>query len=335
MTTDERSSAALDLHEVPCDYCGTAEADVVMTGRDRICGLPGTFTVAACRRCGLMRTNPQPTVESLGSAYGDGYLPHHAEVGMPKPPRGFLRWALVNYRGYPLGEAGCPVLGCVAWPLAALRLRNRKHVGYLAYEGAGRLLDFGCGIGRYVAQMAAAGWKAEGIDLAAEAVAAGRKAGLTIHRGTLPGAALPPESYDLVTLWHALEHVPSPMATLEAVRSLLRPGGRVAVVCPLCDSLAARWFGPAWYGLDLPRHLTHFTRATLRRHVEAAGLAVEHVQCIRRPTFVSRSYAYLAEDTGRGLHRWLGRSHGAARLFSHVALALRRTDEVLFVARRR
>jgi hypothetical protein len=107
------------------------------------------------------------------------------------------------------------------------------------------------------------------------------------------------------------------------------------VVCPLSDSLAARWFGSAWYGLDLPRHLTHFTRATLRRHLEAAGFAVERRQCIRRPTFVNRSYGYLAAETGSALDRWLGRSHAAARLFSHVALALGRTDEMLFVARRK
>ena len=334
-TTSEQNATPLQLREVPCDFCGSTEADPVMSGPDRFCGLPGEFHVVACRQCGLARTNPQPTVETLGAAYPDAYSPHRAEVAAPEPPRGFLRWVLVNYRGYPLGERGCPVLRTFAWPAAKLKLRNRKFVGYLDYEGDGRLLDFGCGIGRYVAQMAAAGWKAEGIDLVPEAVAAGRNAGLTIHQGTLPGTELPTDYYDLVTLWHALEHVPSPKATLEAVRPLLKPGGRLVVVCPLSDSLAARWFGSAWYGLDLPRHLTHFTRATLRRHVEAAGFAVERTQCIRRPTFVNRSYEYLARETGSALHRWLGRSHAVARLFSHVALALGRTDEMLFVARRK
>ena len=307
----------------------------MMSGPDRFCGLPGEFHVVTCRQCGLARTNPQPTVETLGAAYPDAYSPHRAEVAVPEPPRGFLRWVLVNYRGYPLGERGCPVLRTFAWPLAAMKLRNRKFAGYLDYAGDGRLLDFGCGIGRYVAQMAAAGWKAEGIDLVPEAVAAGRKAGLVIHEGTLPGTDLAQNHYDLVTLWHALEHVPCPKATLEAIRPLLRPDGRLVVVCPMSDSLAARWFGTAWYGLDLPRHLTHFTRATLRRHLEAAGFAVERTQCIRRPTFVNRSYAYLARQTGSALHRWLGRSHAAARLFSHVALLLGRTDETLLVARRK
>jgi len=329
------SESALQFRDVPCDYCGSRETDPVMSGPDRFCGLPGEFHVVACRQCGLLRTNPQPTVETLGAAYPDAYSPHRAEVAPPPPPQGLLRWALVNYRGYPSGEPASSVVRFLARPWAALKLRNRKYVGYLDYEGDGRLLDFGCGIGRYVARMAAAGWKAEGIDLVPEAVAAGRKAGLMIHQGTLPGAALPTDYYDLVTLWHALEHVPSPKATLKAIRPLLMPGGRLAVVCPLSDSLAARWFAAAWYGLDLPRHLTHFTQATLRRHLEAAGFAVAAEQCIRRPTFVNRSYEYLAQDTGSALHRWLGRSHAAARLFSHLALALHRTDEMLFIARQK
>ena len=58
----------------------------------------------------------------------------------------------------------------------------------------------------------------------AEVLLRGREAGLMLHLGTLPGADLPPQVYDVVTMWQALEHVPSPKATLEAVRRLLRPG---------------------------------------------------------------------------------------------------------------
>ena len=330
----DNTAGPLELRDVPCDFCGSAEADLVMTGRDRFCGLPGEFRVVACRRCGLTRTNPQPTIATIGAAYPEGYTLHREELRPAGEPAGLVRWALVNLRGYPLGRRSPAPLRWLLWPRAALALRNRRNVGYLAYEGGGRLLDYGCGIGKYVAEMAAAGWRAEGMDLVPQAVAAGRAAGLDLRVGTMPGTAIESERYDLVTMWHVLEHVPSPRATLEAIRGILRPGGRVALVCPLSDSLAARLFGPAWYGLDLPRHLTHFTRATLRRHLEAAGLAVERERCIRRPTFFTRSYGYLSEDTGRPLHRRLARSHFAARLASHLALAAGRTDEALFVARR-
>ena len=331
--TTPKDATSLELEEVPCDYCGSEAADVVLTGRDRLCGLPGRFQVVVCRACGLARTNPRPTAASLVSAYPQ-YEPHQAEVRPGGPPTGFLRWALVNLRNYPLGQRAPAPVRWLLWPWAAVRLRNRKHVGYLAHEGEGHLLDFGCGVGKYIAQMAASGWQAEGIDLVPEAVRVGRQAGLPIHVGTLPGADLPTDHYDLITMWHALEHVPSPMATLKAARVLLRSGGRLGVVCPLSDALAARWFGSTWYGLDLPRHLTHFTRATLKRHLKAAGFKVERMHTIRRPTFVRRSFGYLAEETGKPLHRRLARSHALARLLSHAGLLVRRTDEMLFVARR-
>ena len=325
--------STVDLEEVPCDYCGATEADVLFTHRDCLGALPGDFAVVACRRCGLRRTNPRPTLATLGNAYPSGYEFHQG--GSVRLPTGLLLWALVNFRNYPLGRKAPAPLRWLGWPAAALRLRNRKFIGYLAYEGEGRLLDFGCGGGRYVAQMLAAGWKAEGIDMFSAAVETGRKAGLTIHQGTLPGTSLPKQHYDLVTMWHVLEHVPSPMATLKAVSEVLKPGGRLAVVCPMGDSLTARLFGSAWSGTEVPRHLTHFTHKTLPRHLEAAGFTVERAHAIRRPTFVRRSLAIFAEDTGRPFCGRLARSHVLARALSHVALWLGRTSEVLFVARRK
>ena len=333
-TAADPNADGLPLEEVPCDYCGSMEADILLTGRDRTSGWPGRFHVVRCRQCGLARTNPRPTLEALGKAYPATYECYRADSLPAGPPRGFLRWALINYRGYPPGRRSPAIVRWLLAPWATLRLRNRKAVGYLPFEWDGRLLDFGCGSGRYVAQMAAAGWRAEGMDLVASAVRTGRRMGLTIHEGTLPGAALPEASYDLVTMWHALEHVPRPLATLKAARALLRPGGRLAVVCPLSDSLTARWFGEAWYGLDVPRHLTHFTQATLGRHLESAGFVVESVHPIRRPTFVHRSFGYRAEDTGRWIHRRLSRCHALSRGVSHLAAALRRTDEALFIAKR-
>jgi SAM-dependent methyltransferase len=167
------------------------------------------------------------------------------------------------------------------------------------------------------------------------AVDIGRSAGLTLHAGTLPGAALPPESFDVVTMWQALEHVPSPRATLAAVRELLSPGGRLLVVLPRLDSLEARWFGSAWFGLELPRHLTHFTAATLRRHLEAAGLEFVRLRSIRRPAIIRRSYAQLADETGRARHKRLSRSRIAAGILSWIAYAAGRSGQMICEARRR
>ena len=331
----QAGEAPWQLEEAPCDFCGATESSLLLQGHDRLCGVPGQWNVVACSRCGLARTNPRLTPESLTRAYTTGYEAHQDGGLAAAPPEGRLRWALVNYRGYPLGQPARWPWRWLLKPWAGLTLRDRRNAGYLPFEGQGRLLDFGCGVGRYVAQMVAAGWQAEGLDLSGEAVRTGCQAGLTLHQGTLPGASLPLGAYDVIMMWHALEHVPSPMATLRAARELLRPGGCLVVSSPLMDSLAAWWFGPAWYAWgELPRHLTHFTRGTLRRHLEKAGFRVEQMLAMRRPAFFRRSYAYLADDTGRGLHRRLARSRTVPRLASYLALLLGRTDEVLFVARR-
>jgi len=335
MTDTQPTTADPDpwtLEEVPCDFCGATDADTVLESREWLHGLPGTFTVVRCRTCGLVRTNPRPTLESLGRAYPEDYQAYRLPERAKRPPKGLRRWALVNLRGYPLGEKAAVPLRWLLWPFAAAVLKHRDAVGYFTYQGDGRLLDFGCGGGKYLAQMAAAGWHAEGLDLSPDAVREAARSGLTIHLGTLPGADLPRGAYDLVTLWHAIEHVPSPMATLNAIRELIRPGGTLAVICPRFDSIPAQWYGAAWYGLDVPRHLTHFTRATLGRHVEAAGFTVERFASIRRPALVRQSILRRAEVTGRPWHRFQARSRLIPRLLSHAIYAAGRTDEIVCLA---
>jgi len=322
------------LEDVPCDYCGSRDADVLIAGRDRAHGLPGEFNVVRCRECGLSRTNPRPTLASLAKAYPEAYPEHQAAARETRPPRGLLRRALVNRLDYPLGRRAGRLLRALLLPLTAAVLARRRAAGYLPFTGQGRLLDFGCGVGRYVGRMAAAGWRAEGLDISAEAVRLGREAGLTLHQGTLPGSRLPAESYDAVTMWQALEHVPSPKATLAAVARLLRPGGRVAVICPRFGSLDAEWFGSCWFALELPRHLWHFTEATLRRHLEATGFEVERVRSIRRPAILRRSFAQLAGETGKRLHRRLARSRLVTGAMSWMTFLRRRTGQMMVVARR-
>lgn len=321
------------LEQVACDYCGRDEAEVLWAGPDRLHGLPGRFAVVRCCECGLVRTSPRPSLACLGAAYPEEYGPHQAKTLRARRPRGLTRWALRNLRGYPLGRRSAWPLRWLLRPVGWLTLKRRRASIYLPYRGEGRLLDFGCGAGGYVAKMAAAGWRAEGMDMSDEAVRIGREAGLTMHQGTLPGAELAAGSYDVVTMWHVLEHVPAPLTTLRAARRLLKPGGTLLAACPQLDSLQAAWFGGHWFALDLPRHLTHFTRKTLRRHLEAAGFEVERIVAFRRPSTIRKSFAYLAEDTGRRLHRRMARSRLLAGLASHFARLTGRAAQMICLAR--
>lgn len=354
MTDSSPQFGQWQMEDAPCDFCGAAEADVLLSAPDEIFGRDIRFNVVACRRCGLARTNPRPAAASLIEAYGLCHLPPgHIEEHFVVPT-GLLRWALENYRGYPpmgraearptserhppaVPSAGGPMpapLRLLLAPLASVVLSHRKAATYPPYNGDGRLLDFGCGAGGYVARAAAAGWTAEGLDLSPDTLEAGRAIDLSLQLGTLPGTDLPPESFDTVTAWGSLEHVTSPLATLKAIHAALRPGGQLLLSVPRLDGAAAGWFGPAWYPLGLPLHLTHFTRETLARHLEAAGFRAERFVSRRSAAYVRQSFSYLARHRGGRLCRSLARSRLVAGLLSYWALATGRSCMMIVLAKR-
>ena len=155
-------------------------------------------------------------------------------------------------------------------------------------EGAhrGHLLDVGAGNGHFLAHMRDLKWDVMGVEPDPSAVrVAVERFGLPVTHGTLDTARLPLPACDAITLFHVLEHVPDPVATLEHVKRLLRAGGQVVVVTPNAESLAQRLFGADWRGWEPPRHLFVFSPATLRTCAERAGLQVRQVRTTARGAF--------------------------------------------------
>jgi SAM-dependent methyltransferase len=96
--------------------------------------------------------------------------------------------------------------------------------------------------------------------------------------GTLASANLEDESFDAVVMRHSLEHVPDPVADLERVYRVLRPGGLLVISVPNFDSWERRRFGGAWFHLDLPRHRTHFVPDSLRLALSKSGFEVQSLE---------------------------------------------------------
>jgi SAM-dependent methyltransferase len=92
-----------------------------------------------------------------------------------------------------------------------------------------------------------------------------------VHAGDLLTAPFTPGEFDCVTAFHVLEHVPDPIGAVRRMLGWLAPGGLLIVEVPNAGGLGARLFGQAWSGLELPRHLSHFTPDTLTAVVAQAG----------------------------------------------------------------
>jgi ubiquinone/menaquinone biosynthesis C-methylase UbiE len=164
------------------------------------------------------------------------------------------------------------------------------------FAQGGRILDIGAGTGAFLHKLAqGASWQIDGTEISAQAVKlASLHYGITLRHGALDAIDLPAEHYDVITLWHVLEHVPDARATLSEVARLLRPGGLAMIAVPN-DSLAVRL--PLVIARDAIRrplrsnlrlmmgapvpgdeiHLHHFSQGTLMRTVRRAGMAVRYV----------------------------------------------------------
>ena len=264
-----------------CLLCGSAAAALLVEAPDRLNLAGPRYRVVRCAACGLCFTSPRPDPAGSVRFYPADYAPHQPGRLRPRPVRWWKR------------------------PRAAGR-RNFESEGILPF-GQRRLLDVGCGGGSFLHRMQALGWNVTGLDVSAAAVQRIRtQLGLRAVVGTLPHAELTGGRFEAVTLWQSLEHFHQPLAALRQVHELLAPGGRVYLSVPNIDSGPFRWFGAAWLGLDLPRHLVHFTPATLRRMLDAAGFADVRLWTLPQSDWL-RQTAELARQQGaaRGWQRLL------------------------------
>jgi SAM-dependent methyltransferase len=144
-------------------------------------------------------------------------------------------------------------------------------------------------------------WKLYGIEMSADcAKVAEEKGGAQVFVGDIVKAPLPPESFDVITCFDVLEHLYEPRQVMAKVREWLRPGGIFYVLVPNIDSAEARVFKSYWGGLELPRHLFHYSPASLRYLANAAGLQ-EISLVTRRNAAVGINIRYCLDDLFRAL----------------------------------
>jgi len=127
-------------------------------------------------------------------------------------------------------------------------------------------------------QLRKRGWKVQGTELNDASAAFAREVlGLPVRTGELTSLHFPDAHFDVVILWHVLEHLHEPQTVLDEVARILRPGGVLLVAVPNFQSFEAKLTRNHWFHLDVPRHLIHFTPRTLQRSLAQAGLGLYRI----------------------------------------------------------
>ena len=167
----------------------------------------------------------------------------------------------------------------VAAPLYPLFKANRRNALVIPYQGKGKLLDVGCGNGRFLSIMRRGGWKTAGIEADIELAARLRaELGLDIHAGRIENCPFEDSSFDVIHLSHVLEHLADPVASLGKALRLLKTGGRLYLRLPDSNGLAAKLFKDRWVGLDAPRHLCIYTRESVEMLLDKSGFILEEIK---------------------------------------------------------
>jgi SAM-dependent methyltransferase len=218
------------------------------------------FNIIECRGCGLMRIDPRPADAEMHKYYPDRYWAYgttrHGFTGL------YRRFVLRDHRRF------------IDKTIRALEIPKA------------RILDLGCGAGDLLAALRKRGHSAIGMDIAHSAL---RSAAELNVPGVLGSYRQPPYrdgSFDLVMMFHVLEHIPDPDAAIKGARQMLRPNGRLLIQVPNADCMQFNILGKFWMGLDCPRHLYDYRRQDLENLLARNGFAV-----LRRKYFSWRDNA--------------------------------------------
>lgn len=265
-TLEAPAAAATTLQPAACLYCASTDLEPLYAGvSDRLGHVPGTRTFRRCRSCGSAVLDPLPKTEELPGFYPPVYS-FTLELGGQSRFKKLLSKA--EYHLYFRPQYTAQVR------------RVMRACGWRNGHGK-KLLDVGCGRGLRLLEFRRLGFDVHGLDVQEDVVRYLRE---ELH---LPaecadvsamGRFHAPESFDLITTYFLIEHIPDVREALAAMYDLLKPGGWVAAAVPFVDCIQAKVFGSKWINVrEAPRHLSLPTQQGMTLACRSAGFETVNI----------------------------------------------------------
>jgi 2-polyprenyl-3-methyl-5-hydroxy-6-metoxy-1,4-benzoquinol methylase len=235
-----------------CPLCGSENISASLKATDHLLTRE-SFDIFKCGSCNFLFTQGVPPADVIGKYYQSQDYISHSDT----------RKGLMN-KLYHLGRT---------------IMLNKKYGMVKKVAKGKKLLDIGCGTGYYPSYMKQKGYLVAGVETDPRARAfAEKEFGIPVYS---------PEDFinhkiegkfDVITLWHVLEHLDDFNLYLERILGHLLPGGSLVIALPNCNALDARYYKEFWAGYDVPRHLWHFTPSALEILAEKHGLEIKKMK---------------------------------------------------------
>jgi 2-polyprenyl-3-methyl-5-hydroxy-6-metoxy-1,4-benzoquinol methylase len=231
-----------------CPACGEKKMTRVLQAKDYTVS-KNTFDIVRCASCNLLFTNPRPEAEQAGYFYkSENYISHsNTQKGLVNK----LYHAVRN-----------------------ITLKQKTHLIQGCQQGSKNLLDVGCGNGHFLHACQQNGWNTYGMELDPDTAA--RAAALT-QQSIYPNLeAIPNDiTFELISLWHVLEHVYELDAYFKFFKNRVAPNGKLLLALPNSNSYDAAYFKEFWAAYDVPRHIYHFNPETIQSVAKKHGFKLK------------------------------------------------------------